>query len=333
MNSERIADIQSAKSELSIVTGAFGFSGRRIAHKLLLRGERVRTLTNHPDSTSPLHDHLEVAPLDFGNFQGLTQSMAGARVLYNTYWIRFAYGRLSHRDAVANTKLLIRAAKTAGVSRIVHVSITNPSGQSALPYFRGKAEVEEAIQSSSLPYAILRPAVLFGEEDILINNIAWMLRRFPVFAIPGPGEYRVQPIFVEDLAELAVDCGQRRDSFTVDAAGPEIYRYEDLVKLIGTVIRSRCRIVHLPPSIVHFASWMLGIIVDDVVLTHEEIKGLMADLLVSHRPPTGHTSLRTWIESHAQTIGSTYASELRRHYRPVTSTNGARATFVADAPP
>jgi len=320
MSSGRIADIQDTKPDLSIVTGAFGFSGRRIAHKLLLRGGRVRTLTNHPDSTSPQYDHLEVAPLDFSNFQGLTQSMAGAGVPYNTYWIRFAYGHVSHKSAVENTKLLIRAAKTAGVSRIVHVSITNPSVQSESPYFKGKAEVEEAIRSSSLPYAILRPAVLFGEEDILINNIAWMLRRFPVFAIPGAGEYRVQPIFVEDLAELAVGSGQRRDSFTVDAVGPEIYRYEDLVKLIRTVIRSRCRIVHFPPSIVRVASWILGEIVNDVVLTHDEIRGLMADLLVSHRPPTGSTSLRTWIESHAQTIGSTYASELQRHYRPVSST-------------
>lgn len=202
----------------------------------------------------------------------------------------------------------------------MHISITNPSAQSVSPYFRGKAEVEEAIQSSSLSYAILRPALLFGEGDILINNIAWMLRRFPLFAIPGGGQYRVQPIFVEDLAELAVDSGHRKDSFILDAVGPEIYTYEDLVDLIRTAIQSRCRICHLPPWMVRAASWILGFIVDDVVLTQDEIRELMADLLVSHRPPTARTSLRTWIESHAQTIGSTYASELDRHYRPVSST-------------
>ena len=213
-----------------------------------------------------------------------------------------------------NTKTLIRAAEAAGVKRIVHVSITNPSIDSSLPYFRGKAEVEQAIQSSSLSYAILRPAVLFGEGDILINNIAFMLRRFPLFAIPGSGDYHVQPIFVDDLAELAVDGGQRLDSYTVDAVGPESYRYLELVKMVQGSIGSRSLIVNLPPDFIRLASRVLGLILGDVVLTEDEIKGLMDDLLVSHWPATGRTSLAGWIKCHSETTGKTYASELARHY-------------------
>jgi NADH dehydrogenase len=298
----------------SVVTGAFGFSGRRIAEKLLLRGERVRTLTNHAQAESPLFGRVQVCPLDFTDTRQLTESMRGARVLYNTYWIRFSYGGRSHEGAVENTKTLIRAAEAAGVRRIVHVSITNPSIDSPLPYFRGKAELEQAIQSSSMSYAILRPAVLFGEGDILINNIAFMLKRFPLFGIPGSGEYHVQPIFVDDLADLAVDGGQRLDSYTVDAVGPESYTYLELVKMIRSAVGSKSLLVHLPPAVVRLASGVLGAILKDVVLTEDEIKGLMDDLLVSHRPPTGRASLEGWIKFHAETIGKTYASELARHY-------------------
>jgi NADH dehydrogenase len=302
-------------SPVSVVTGGFGFSGRCIAQKLLMRGERVRTLTNHPDTASALYDRMEIARLDFEDEATLARSLAGATVLFNTYWVRFAYGGTSHELAIRNTKRLIRAAEAAGVKKIVHVSITNPSLESPLPYFRGKAEVEESIRASKLSYAILRPAVLFGQGDILINNIAWMLRNFPVFAVPRMGEYRVQPIFVEDLAELAVASGRAKENGVSDAVGPETYTYDALVRMIQEAIGSRARITYQPAPLIRLASKILGLIVDDVVLTRDEIKGLTADLLVSLEPPTGHTSLHDWIYANARNLGTTYASELGRHYR------------------
>jgi len=301
----------SPDAPLQVVTGAFGFSGRYIAERLLAKGERVRTLTNHPYSSS----QMEVAPLDFRKPGELAESMKGAAVLYNTYWVRFAHGNVSHEKAVENTRQLVRAAELAGVKRIVHVSITNPSLDSPLPYFKGKAAVEEVIRSSSLSYAILRPAVVFGDEDILINNIAWLLRRFPWFAIPGRGDCGLQPIFVEDLAALAVESGHSGENFVIDAVGPEVYQYAKLVDLIRRTIASRSRIIHLPPSWVRLASWLLGFLVDDVVLTKDEISGLMTNLLVSRQAPTGGTSLRAWLQGHAHAIGAKYASELSRHYR------------------
>jgi uncharacterized protein YbjT (DUF2867 family) len=313
MDSEQ-AGRSPAGATTGVVTGAFGFSGQAIAKRLLLRGHKVRTLTNHPNPASPLFGRVQVSPLDFDIPEQLTESMRGASVLYNTYWVRFSHGGLSHEGAVHNTKTLIRAAEAAGVKRIVHVSITNPSLDSPLRYFKGKAELEQAIQSSSLSYAILRPAVLFGEGDILINNIAFMLRRFPLFAIPGNGEYHVQPIFVDDLAELAVDGGRRSDSYIIDAVGPENYEYTELVELIRDAVGSKSLVVHLAPAIIRVASGILGAILKDVVLTKEEIKGLMADLLVSRQPPTGSTSLVNWIKAHGESIGKNYASELARHY-------------------
>ena len=306
------------RERLNIVTGAFGFLGKYITGRLRASGERVRALTNHaPDAPA-----IDVAHLEFRNPQVLEGGMAGATVLYNTYWVRFAYRGVNHDTAVENTRTLIRAAERAGVKRVVHISITNPSTDSPLPYFRGKAAVEDIIRSSSLSYAILRPALVFGREDILINNIAWLLRRFPFFAIPGDGEYGLQPIFVDDLAALAVENGHRQENMVIDSVGPETYKYVDLVQLIRESIHSHCRVVCAPPPVVRVASWVLGLIVRDIVLTGEEVNGLMANLLVSNQSPTGRKSLREWLQENSDGLGIKYASEIERHYR--TTTRGVR---------
>ena len=303
------------ESPLNIVTGAFGFSGRYIAECLLQNGQKVRTLTNRSGKNLPLLEQLEVAPLHFSNFDEMVRNMSGAKVLYNTCWVRFDRGNVSYESAIDNTRLLLRAAEKAGVERIVHLSVTNPSRSSPLPYYRGKAVLEEEIQSSQLSYAILRPTLVFGAGDILINNIAWLLHRFPIFAIPGKGDYSVQPIFAEDLAALAVENGRNRENCIVDAIGPETYAYDDFVRLIADAVGSRSRIIHLPVSWVVLASRLLGLLVNDVLLTRQEIEGLMSNLLVSEQPPNGKTSFRAWLQEHAKTLGRTYASELDRHFR------------------
>ncbi len=303
------------EARTSVVTGAFGFTGQQIARRLLRQGEHVRTLTNHPRPELPLFRRVQFCPLDFENPEELADSMRGASVLYNTYWVRFPYGGMTHERAVHNTEVLIRAAEAAGVKRIVHISTANPSLDSPMTYYRGKAEIEQAIRQSSLCYAVLRPAVLFGKGDILINNIAFLLRHSPMFAIPGNGKYRIQPTYVGDLAELAVESGRRTDNFTIDAAGPEIYTFMDLVKLIRSAVGSRSWIVPMRPELLNAASRTLGTMLGDVLLTDDEIAGLMAELLLSHQPPACHTSFAAWIQSNAGTLGRSYASELARHYR------------------
>jgi NADH dehydrogenase len=306
--------MEEARDRLNIVTGAFGFLGKYITRRLLASGEWVRALTNHASSAPA----IDVAHLEFRNPQALESSMAGATVLFNTYWVRYGYRGVRHDTAVENTRALIRAAERAGVKRVVHISVTNPSPDSLLPYFRGKAAVEDIIRASSLSYAILRPALMFGTEDILINNIAWLLRRFPFFAIPGDGEYGLQPIFVDDLAALAVENGYRHDNVVIDAIGPEMYKYVDLVQLIRETIHSNCRVVCAPSHVARVASWVLGLLVRDIVLTGEEMEGLMANLLVSNQPPTGRKSLREWLRENSDGLGIKYASEIERHYRTTT---------------
>lgn len=294
------------------VTGAFGYSGKYIAQRLLAEGNEVVTLTNSTQRGNPFGGRLRVAPFHFDEPRRLTESLRGVSVLYNTYWVRFNHKQFTHADAVRNTLTLFEAAKAAGVERIVHVSITNPAEDSPLEYFSGKARLEHALKESGLSYAILRPAVLFGKEDVLVNNIAWALRRLPVFGVFGDGQYKLQPIYVDDLAEIAVRQGQIRQNGVIDAIGPETFTYRGLVETIGSIIGKRRPVISVPPAVGYAVGWLLGKLVGDVLITKEEVAGLMANLLCVDSPPAGATRLTDWARARASTLGLHYTSELAR---------------------
>ncbi len=294
------------------VTGAFGYSGKYIARRLLDAGETVITLTNSLHRPNPFGEQVQAFPFHFAQPEKLVKTLRGVSVLVNTYWVRFNHKNFTHEMAVQNTLTLFRAAKAAGVERVVHVSITNPDENSPLEYFSGKGRLERALMESGLSYAILRPTVLFGKEDILINNIAWALRHLPVFGVFGDGEYRLQPIYVDDLAQLAVAQGKNRENVIIDAIGPETFTYRELARTIGEIIGVRRPIIGVPPGIGYLAGWLIGKIVGDVMITRPEIEGLMADLLHVDSPPAGQTRLTDWARAHADTLGRQYASELSR---------------------
>jgi NADH dehydrogenase len=294
------------------VTGAFGYSGRYIAQRLLAEGRRVITLTNSMDRANAFGGRLTVYPFRFDHPDELARSLAGVDVLYNTYWVRFNHTLFRHADAVRNTLILFDAARRAGVRRVVHISITNPSEDSPLEYFSGKARLERALVESSLSYAILRPTVLFGKEDILINNIAWLLRHLPLFGVFGDGSYRLQPIYVDDLAALAVQHGGATENTVLNAIGPETFTYRELVEAIGRLIGAVRPVIGVPPIAGYWAGRVVGALMGDVTITREEIAGLMANLLYVETPPTGTTRLTDWIRDHADTLGRRYTSELAR---------------------
>jgi len=301
-------------ANLDAVTGAFSFTGRFIARRLLADGRSVRTLTNHPQRPGAEGMDVEVAPLQFSNRNALVESLRGVDVLYNTYWIRFPHSGLGFDDAVANTQMLMNAAAEAGVRKAVHISVSNPSPDSELDYYAGKARTEAVVRESGLAWAVVRPTLIFGAGDILINNIAWLLRHVPVFFIPGHGAYRVQPVAGEDVADIAVWAAEH-DGITVDAAGPDTLSYAELVDAVAIAIHHTRRIVFTPPSLTLLAGRVLGRYVKDVVLTPQELDGLMQELLVSKEPPRGRLRLDDWLLRSSDTLGMSYASELDRHFR------------------
>lgn len=312
--------MSSADTNLDLVTGAFSYSGAHIAERLLDAGREVRTLTFHPDRPHPLRDRVPALEYPFDDPVALAGALEGVTTLYNTYWVRFDHGGATFSGAVANSRALFHAARRAGVRRIVHLSIANPTVDSPLPYYRGKALVEHALAEVGVPFAIVRPTWIFGgEPEILANNIAWILRHMPVFAIPGDGQYPVQPVHIDDLADIAIQAAGSVEDLILDAAGPEILPFAELVSAVRRATGSRAPIVHVPSLAMAVAARALGLLVGDVVLTPNEISALTAGLLVSHQPPLGRTAFTEWLEDHGRAIGQSYANELRRHFRPSTA--------------
>lgn len=299
---------------MNVVTGAFGFTGRYITRHLLSKGEKVKTITTHLQRENPFGDQVKACPYNFDKPDELVKTLHGAHTLYNTYWVRFPHGRVNFDLAVNNSRILVESARKARVKRIVHISVSNPDQAPSLPYFKGKVMVERVVKESGLSYAIARPTLIYGKEDILINNIAWCLRKFPIFGVCGDGKYRVQPIHAQDLAKLAVEVAHSDKNIVIDAAGPDIFTFKEMVDLIRTRIGSNSKIILVPAWIELSLSKIVGILVNDVVLTRDEVDGLMKDLLYSKEPPRGTTRLDSWLEENKDTVGIKYASELKRHF-------------------
>jgi uncharacterized protein YbjT (DUF2867 family) len=296
------------------VTGAFSYSGKYITRRLLARGEEVITLTGHPNRPDPFDGQLKVYPLNFKDETELTASLEGVHTFFNTYWVRFDRGENTQPQAVENTRKLVQAAVRAGVQRIVHISITNPSSIRICPISGARLPTSRPWWSLEFHMRSCDPPCSSAPEDILINNIAWLLRRFPFFAIPGDGSYRLQPVFVDDLAELAVDVGYAQGNILWDAVGPDIFTFEEMVRLISRTLGLKRGLFHVPPRLALAAAQFLSAFVGDVLLTPEEVEGLMADLLVSDEPPRCKTSLADWLQENKESVGVHYASELERHY-------------------
>jgi uncharacterized protein YbjT (DUF2867 family) len=305
---------------LDVVTGAFGYSGAAIAYELQATGRRVRTLTSHADR-APAGGDIELRPLNFGDAAELTRSLRGAHTLYNTYWVRFAHGDVNHDIAVRNSRTLFNAAVSAGIQRIVHISITHPSLDSPYPYFRGKAQVEQILADTGVSYAIARPAILFGGDGVLINNVAWLLRHVPVFAIGGTGRYRVRGIHVDDLARLCVRLGAREDTVTVDAVGPQSLTFRELVNAVRAATGSHALVLSVPGPLLIAASRALSVVLRDTLLTSEEYQAMADGLADSDAPATGQIRFTDWISDHAGELGRRYANELDRHFRGRAATD------------
>ena len=301
--------------DLAVVTGAFSYTGGYIARRLIDQGVGVRTLTRHPDIRNDFGGKVAASPLDFSEPDSLCNSMRGASVLYNTYWIRFPRGPITFDHAVENSRILFQAAQKAGIKRIVHLSVSNASLEANLPYIRAKAQVEEILAGLGVPHAIIRPTLIFGAGDLLLNNMAWALRRFPIYPVFGKGDYPVQPVYAGDVAAQAVEAASQHEDSIADAAGPEIFSYETLIQTIAAAVGARSRLVHLPPPVGLAMTGLVGLMVRDVVLTRDEVDELMAGQFTSDAPPAGTTKLSHWLTDHHDGLGRRYVAELGRNFR------------------
>jgi NADH dehydrogenase len=298
------------------VTGAFGFTGRALAEALLAAGHDVVTLSRRAGEGDALRARLAaVEPLDFGQPAALEAALAGVEALYNTYWMRFPRDGRTFDDAIAESVVLFEAARRAGVRRLVHVSVVNAGPDGPTAYVRGKGRLEELVLKGELAWSIVRPTLTFGPGDILINNLAWALRRLPVYGLPGDGTYPIQPVHVDDVARICLEAAGAAPGAIVDAAGPDVYRYRDLVSLVRRAVGSRSVVLGMPHWAVLAAARVLGGLVRDVVLTRDEVLELSSGFLTSPSPPLGRIRLSEWLPVHAASLGRRWSSELARNYR------------------
>jgi len=299
-----------------LITGASGFIGGAIADRLIERAE-IRSLTSHP-AKNRFGDRVRSFAYDFAQPARMADAFHGADVFVNSYYVRFNYGKWTFDRAVECSRHLIALARDAGVRKIVHVSVSNASEQSDLPYYRNKARIEQLVDRSGVPYTILRPAIVVGGGDILVNNIAYFLRRLPVFTIFGRGGYRVQPITLDAFADVGVEAiGGGHQNETLAVAGPRDWRFLEMVRAIRTAVRSRAAIVPAPAWLALPGLRIAGVFLRDVVLTPDEIKGLTREYLCADRPVRRGADFDAWLAlpAVAASLGRRYASELARHFR------------------
>lgn len=281
---------------MDLVTGAFGNVGAALAARLLDRGRSVRTLTSkRPEGPSP----LDVRPFAWDDPAALAAAFDGVDTFYCTYWMRHG----PYDVAVDRCRRLLDAATAAGVRRIVHLSVVQPDAASPYPYFRGKAEVEAHLAALPVPAAVVRPALVFGGEAAMLDDLARVLRRVPVFGLPAGGRFRVRPVHVDDVVDLCLAGSEVDEPTVVDAVGPERPTFRELVTQVRDAVGSRARLVGLPVPVVLAAGRLLGRLQGRELLTAEELRSTIDGLADADGPATGSRSLSAWLAEHGAELG------------------------------
>lgn len=298
-----------------VVAGGTGFTGTYVVRNLLSNGEnKISVLSSHPRRSHEFAQGIEVNPYNFGQYDEMVKNFRDADCFINTYWVRLNFRNSSFREAVRNSQKLVDACKESGVKRIVHISVANPSHDYAYEYYRGKMEVEDYIRKSGISYAILRPTLLFGDEEILVNNITWLIRKYGFFFIFGDGKYKVTPVFVNDVAREVVRQSQLEENVTEDVVGPESYAFEEIVKLIARETGNKLRIYHLSTFFMSPVCGLLSLLRHDTVVTPEELRVVIDNKLYSGSEPLGMTKFSTWVKENSEKFGKEYHSEVERHF-------------------
>jgi NADH dehydrogenase len=295
----------------AVVTGAFSFTGAAVARELRRRGWTIHTLTHR--RPPPDAGDVTAAPLRF-EFEHLVRELRAADAFVNTYWIRLPRHGRSFDTAVADSRMLVEAARQAKVGRFVQVSVSNADRESRLGYYRGKGLVDEAVRAAGLPHGIVRPTLIVGPSDVLTGNIAWFLRRFPVFPVPGGGRYRLQPVTLDDMGRITADVVEARDDVDVDAAGPETMTFRNYVERVARACGLRRWTVGLPSWLCLAGLRLVDFVTGDVVLTRDELAGLAEEKLVSRKAPLGTESITEWLVAHGPGLGRRYTNDVERHF-------------------
>jgi uncharacterized protein YbjT (DUF2867 family) len=246
------------RRKLVTVFGGTGFLGRRIVRRLLGRGFTVRVAARHPKRVQAVFRPDEPAPLavaaDVHDDVAVAAALVGAQGAVNAVSLYVETGRASfdavHVDGAAR---LAKCAREVGVERLVHVSGIGADPESTAPYIRARGRGEFAVLQAFGAATLVRPAVMFGPDDAFLTRLVTLVWTLPIYPMFGRGQTRLQPVYVDDVAEAiarVLDRSDGADRPCYELGGPRIYTYQELLQSIANEMGTRVRTVPMP-----FAVW------------------------------------------------------------------------------
>jgi NADH dehydrogenase len=239
------------------VFGGTGFLGRRVVRHLRKHDFSVRIASRHPDRSRGLFGsgdpQLRVVGANIHDERTVADALADAYGAVNAVSLYVEHGRETfHSVHVEAAKRVAILARRAGVERLVHVSGIGADAASPSLYIRKRGEGELAVQAAFADVILFRPAVMFGPDDAFLTTILELLRRLPIYPMFGRGRTRLQPAYVEDVAEAIARALQRTQThaITFECGGPRVYSYEELLHALAREADLKRILIPLP-----FAAW------------------------------------------------------------------------------
>jgi uncharacterized protein YbjT (DUF2867 family) len=239
------------------VFGGTGFLGRRVVRHLRKHDFSVRIASRHPDRSRGLFGsgdpQLRVVGANIHDERTVADALADAYGAVNAVSLYGEHGRETfHSVHVEAAKRVAILARRAGVERLVHVSGIGADAASPSLYIRKRGEGELAVQAAFADVILFRPAVMFGPDDAFLTTILELLRRLPIYPMFGRGRTRLQPAYVEDVAEAIARALQRTQThaITFECGGPRVYSYEELLHALAREADLKRILIPLP-----FAAW------------------------------------------------------------------------------
>ena len=273
------------------VFGGTGFLGRRVVRHLRRCGLSVRSASRHPDWGKELFalddPHLQSVEADIHDEQSVARVLAGAYGAVNAISLYVEHGTETfHSLHVECAQRLATQARQAGVERLVHVSGIGADVASPSRYVRKRGEGELAVRAAFADALLIRPAVMFGPDDSFLTTIITLLERLPIYPMFGRGLTRLQPAYVDDVAEAITRALQRTEKhpITFECGGPRVYSYEELLKAVAHEAGLKPKLIPIPFAAWHVLAWFAEMLPNPPI-TPNQVELMQVDNVASPEMP------------------------------------------------
>jgi NADH dehydrogenase len=274
-----------------VVFGGTGFLGRRVVRHLRKCGFSVRIASRHPDRGDALFavgdPQLQSVTADIHDEQSIARALAGAYAVVNAVSLYIEHGTETfHSLHVECAQRLAAQACQAGVARLVHVSGIGADASSQSLYVRRRGEGELAVRAAFADALLIRPAVMFGPDDSFLTTVITFLKRFPIYPVFGRGLTRLQPAYVEDVAEAITRALQRTEKRPIifECGGPRVYSYKELLKTVAHEANLKPTLISIPFAFWYLLAWFAEIFPSPPI-TRNQVDLMQIDNVASPEMP------------------------------------------------